>query len=223
MPTSNCHGVLHLRYTSPLETLLASSPGGPEGKYYWAPGYGGDVIGGGGTSACQRMINSIPPHNRRTRTHTHTQLLWIPCLTILLLFFRLFSWLTVGSLMNTRAPTIRAFSHANLVGCTVSVSRLMSRRSLRTGASIFQIYLSTGRIFVPKAFWFLAMRRILFFVLHLPWSPWFRIPLLPHLIRLQVSSVQSTSIGTALPLSFKLLRYHILIGNFGSKVTTKKR
>jgi hypothetical protein len=25
---------------------------------------------GGGTSACQRMINSIPPHNRRTRTHT---------------------------------------------------------------------------------------------------------------------------------------------------------
>jgi hypothetical protein len=48
-----------------------------------------------------------------------------PCLKILLLFFRLFSLLTVGSLMNTRAPTIRAFSHANLVGCTISVSRLM--------------------------------------------------------------------------------------------------
>jgi hypothetical protein len=44
-----------------------------------------------------------------------------------------------------RAPTIKAFSHANLVGCTVSVSRPMSRRSLRTGVSIFQIYLSTGR------------------------------------------------------------------------------
>ena len=29
-----------------------------------------DVIGGG-TSACQRMFNSYPPHNRRTRTHTH--------------------------------------------------------------------------------------------------------------------------------------------------------
>jgi hypothetical protein len=26
---------------------------------------------GGGTSACKRMFNSIPPHNRRTRTHTH--------------------------------------------------------------------------------------------------------------------------------------------------------
>ncbi len=125
--------------------------------------------------------------------------------------------------MNIRAPTIRAFSHANLVGCTISVSRLSSRRSLRTGASIFQIYLSTGRIFVPKAFWFLAMWRILFFVLCLPWSPWLRILLLPHSIWLQVSSVRSTFIGIALPLSFKLLRYHILIGNFGSKVTMKKR
>jgi hypothetical protein len=125
--------------------------------------------------------------------------------------------------MNMRAPTIKAFSHANLVGCTVSVSRLMSRRSLRTGASIFQIYLSTGQIFVPKVFWFLAMWRILFFVLCLPWSPWLRILLLPHLIRLQVSAVQSTSIGIALPLSFKLLRYQILIGKFGYKVSMKKR
>jgi hypothetical protein len=86
--------------------------------------------------------------------------MWISHLKILLLFFRLFSLLKVGSLMNARAPTIRAFSHANLVGCTASVSRLISRRSLRTGALIFQIYLSTGRIFVPKAFWFLAMWRI---------------------------------------------------------------
>ncbi len=125
--------------------------------------------------------------------------------------------------MNMRVPTKRAFSHANLVGCTISVSRLMSRRSLRTGALIFQIYLSTGQIFVQKAFWFLAMWRILFFVLCLPRSPWLRILLLPHSIQLQVSSVRSTSIGIALPLSFKLLRYHILIGNFGSKVTTKKR
>jgi hypothetical protein len=125
--------------------------------------------------------------------------------------------------MNMRAPTIRAFSHANLVGCTISVSRLMSRRSLRTKASIIQIYLSTEWIFVPKAFWSLAMWRILFFILCLSWSPWLRILLLPNSIRLQVSSVQSTSIGIALPLSFKLLRYHILIGNFGSKVTTKKK
>ncbi len=125
--------------------------------------------------------------------------------------------------MNTRAPTIRAFSHANLEGCTVSVSRLMSRRNLRTGALIFQIHLSTRQIFVPKAFWFLAMLRILFFVLRLPWSPWFWLLLLLHSIRLQVSSVQSTSIGIACPLSFKLLQCHILIGNFGSKVTTRKR
>ncbi len=125
--------------------------------------------------------------------------------------------------MNTRAPTIRDFSHANFVGCSVSVSRLMSRRNLRTGALIFQIYLSTGRIFVPKVFWFLAMLRILFFVLCLPWSPWFWLLLLLHLMWLQVLSVQSTFIRIALPLSFKLLRHHILIGNFGSKVTTRKR
>ncbi len=31
---------------SPLETNLASPPGGSERKYYWATGYEGDVIGG---------------------------------------------------------------------------------------------------------------------------------------------------------------------------------
>jgi hypothetical protein len=42
---------------SPLETDLASPPGGPERKYYRATGYGGDVIGGP-ASACKRMFNS---------------------------------------------------------------------------------------------------------------------------------------------------------------------
>jgi hypothetical protein len=44
--------------------------GGPEGLYYWASGYGRDIIGGG-TSACQHMFNSIPPYNWKTSTHTH--------------------------------------------------------------------------------------------------------------------------------------------------------
>ena len=70
LPNSNCHGVLHPRYTSPLETLLASPPGGPEGKYYWAPGYGGDVIGGGElvlVSACL----TVSPLITGGQEHTH--------------------------------------------------------------------------------------------------------------------------------------------------------
>jgi hypothetical protein len=37
---------------------------------------------GGGTSACQRMINSIPPHDRRTRTHTHTHIALVVALVV---------------------------------------------------------------------------------------------------------------------------------------------
>jgi hypothetical protein len=54
LPTTR---VLHPRYMSPLETNLASPPGGPEQKYYRATGYGGDVIGGA-ASACKCMFNS---------------------------------------------------------------------------------------------------------------------------------------------------------------------
>ncbi len=155
--------------------------------------------------------------------HFQCQLLRIPQLNILLLFYCLFSPLTVGSLMNTKTPTTRVFLHARHVRCTVSVSRLMSKRNLRTGVLIFRIYLSIGRIIVPKAFCFLAMLRILLFVHCLPWSPLLQLLLHLHLIWLQVSSVQSTSIRIALPLFFKLLRCHIQIGEYGFKVITKRR
>jgi hypothetical protein len=45
----------------------------------------------GGTSACQHMFNSIPPHNRRTSTHTHTHITHVRstvpkgCVSLLLL------------------------------------------------------------------------------------------------------------------------------------------
>jgi hypothetical protein len=76
LPNSNCHGVLHPRYTRPLETLLASPPGGPEGKYYWAPGYGGDVIGGQLVlvSACL----TANPLITGGQEHTHTHLSCLP-------------------------------------------------------------------------------------------------------------------------------------------------
>jgi hypothetical protein len=76
-----------------------------------APGYGEDVIGGG-TSACQRMFNSYPPHNRRKNTHTHIihnkglnmQKLYLPI--HLLLAFQFLPTSTTFDTFNTPTATL---------------------------------------------------------------------------------------------------------------------
>jgi hypothetical protein len=84
LPTSSCHGVLHLRYYGLVGNFSRKPPGTlpggvPEEEYYQALGYRGDVIGGY-TSDWYRMSNRTPPitgagglANTHTHTHTHTQ------------------------------------------------------------------------------------------------------------------------------------------------------
>ncbi len=71
--------------------------------------------------------------------------------------------------MNTMVPIKKVFLPKSPVVCINSVSRLMSRRSPRTGALTFQTFLSTGQICALRAFSSLAMLHTLslqFFSLH---------------------------------------------------------
>ncbi len=72
LPNSSCHGVLHPRYTSPLETPLASPLRGVQrGNTTGLQGMEGTSLGGGLVlvSACL----TVSPPITGEQAHTHTQ------------------------------------------------------------------------------------------------------------------------------------------------------
>ena len=137
-----------------------------------------------------------------------------------LLFFLPFYPLAVGSHTSMTAPTTRDFLQGNHVAHIDSASKPMSKRNTRTGVSTSLIYHSIGWICALKAF---SCRATLY--IHLAGSPCL-LPLqilLPHLIWLPASLVQSTCTVSVPQAFYKPSPHLILTVTSVFKATMKKR